>query len=168
MRGEGGWSHWLGGNIMRGGAGGSTPSRAHKAGSGVRRGGWVYRMPCRGREGAHVGSRVAQVCVLLLAGCQASATHEVLQAAQWSPSPKKNHVTNKSPVGDISVATLRRTDTTLDHNRKAEKVCPGKHDRPECIMQHHCGKTQVVEGGAKWGVAGRVGGWVCGWVAAVA
>ena len=29
---------------------------------------------------------------------------------------------SKSPVGDISVATLIRTDTTLDHSQKAEKV----------------------------------------------
>ena len=39
-------------------------------------------------------------------------------------SPDKNHVTSKSPVGDISVVTLIRTDTTLDHSQKAEKVCP--------------------------------------------
>ena len=32
-------------------------------------------------------------------------------------------VTCKSPVGDISVVTLIRTDTTLDHGKKAEKVC---------------------------------------------
>ena len=38
-------------------------------------------------------------------------------------SPNKNHVTSKSPVGDISVVTLIRTDTTLDHSQKAEKVC---------------------------------------------
>ena len=30
--------------------------------------------------------------------------------------------TSKSPVGDISVVTLIRTDTTLDHSQKAEKV----------------------------------------------
>ena len=45
---------------------------------------------------------------------------------------EKIHVTSKSPVGDISVVTLIRTDTTLDHSQKAEKVCkecccPGKH-----------------------------------------
>ena len=38
------------------------------------------------------------------------------------PQPKI-HVTSKSPVGDISVVTLIRTDTTLDHSQKAEKVC---------------------------------------------
>ena len=34
-------------------------------------------------------------------------------------------MTSKSPVGDISVVTLIRTDTTLDHSQKAEKVCTG-------------------------------------------
>ena len=39
------------------------------------------------------------------------------------PSPQtKINVTSKSPVGDISVVTLIRTDTTLDHSQKAEKV----------------------------------------------
>ena len=37
-------------------------------------------------------------------------------------SPAKIDVTSKSPVGEISVATLIRTDTTLDHSQKAEKV----------------------------------------------
>ena len=37
-------------------------------------------------------------------------------------SPAQIDVTSKSPVGDISVVTLIRTDTTLDHSRKAEKV----------------------------------------------
>ena len=31
-------------------------------------------------------------------------------------------MTSKSPVGDVSVVTLIRTDTTLDHSQKAEKV----------------------------------------------
>ena len=44
--------------------------------------------------------------------------------AQCASSPNKNQVTSKSPVGDISVVTLIRTDTTLDHSQKAEKVCP--------------------------------------------
>ena len=40
------------------------------------------------------------------------------------PAPQtKINVTSKSPVGDISVVTLIRTDTTLDHSQKAEKVC---------------------------------------------
>ena len=44
------------------------------------------------------------------------------EQAQCASSPVKNHVTSKSPVGDISVVTLIRTDTTLDHSQKAEKV----------------------------------------------
>jgi len=40
-----------------------------------------------------------------------------------APPQTKIHVTSKSPVGDISVVTLIRTDTTLDHSQKAEKVC---------------------------------------------
>ena len=38
------------------------------------------------------------------------------------PPQRKIHVTSKSPVGDISVVTLIRTDTTLDHSQKAEKI----------------------------------------------
>ena len=38
------------------------------------------------------------------------------------PPRRKINVTSKSPVGDISVVTLIRTDTTLDHSQKAEKV----------------------------------------------
>ena len=34
----------------------------------------------------------------------------------------KINVTFNSPVGDISVVALTRTDTTLDHSQKAEKV----------------------------------------------
>jgi len=37
-------------------------------------------------------------------------------------SPRKIDVTRKLPVGSISVVTLIRTDTTLDHSQKAEKV----------------------------------------------
>ena len=44
------------------------------------------------------------------------------EQAQESASPSKIDVTIKSPVGDISVVTLIRTDTTLDHSQKAEKV----------------------------------------------
>ena len=38
-------------------------------------------------------------------------------------------MTSKSPVGDISDVTLIRTDTTLDHSQKAEKVWAA--DAPE-------------------------------------
>ena len=36
---------------------------------------------------------------------------------------RKFVVTRRSPVGNMSVVTLMRTDTTLDHSQKAEKVC---------------------------------------------
>ena len=39
------------------------------------------------------------------------------------PPQRKIGVTSNLPVGRISVVTLIRTDTTLDHSQKAEKVC---------------------------------------------
>ena len=44
------------------------------------------------------------------------------EQAREDTSPAKIEVTSKSPVGDISVVTLIRPDTTLDHSQKAEKV----------------------------------------------
>ena len=44
------------------------------------------------------------------------------EQAREDTSPAKIEVTSKSPVGDMSVVTLRRTDTTLDHSQKAEQV----------------------------------------------
>ncbi len=38
----------------------------------------------------------------------------------YKTPPQKNIVTSKPPVGDISVVTLIRIDTTLDHSQKAE------------------------------------------------
>ena len=62
--------------------------------------------------------------VLLAARCHAEATREGLPSKLGSTLPqRKIIVTSKSPVGDISVVTLIRTDTTLDHSQKAEKVC---------------------------------------------
>ena len=45
-----------------------------------------------------------------------------LSKLEETPPQGKIDVTSKSPVGDISVVTLIRTDTTLDHSQKAEKV----------------------------------------------
>ena len=45
------------------------------------------------------------------------------QASSEHPPQRKIDVTSKPPVGGISVVTLIRTDTTLDHSQKAEKVC---------------------------------------------
>ena len=40
------------------------------------------------------------------------------------PAPqRKIDVKRELPVGSVSVFTLIRTDTTLDHSQKAEKVC---------------------------------------------
>ena len=54
--------------------------------------------------------------------CQCN-TQGTLSKLKRTPSQAKINVTSKSPVGDISVVTLIRTDTTLDHSQKAEKVC---------------------------------------------
>ena len=53
--------------------------------------------------------------------CQCNTQGPLSKLAR-TPSPRKINVTSKSPVGDISVVTLIRTDTTLDHSQKAEKV----------------------------------------------
>ncbi len=53
--------------------------------------------------------------------CQCNAQGS-LSKLERAPSQRKINVTSKSPVGDISVVTLIRTDTTLDHSQKAEKV----------------------------------------------
>ena len=61
--------------------------------------------------------------VLRPAKCNARATHvgasSKLKAA---PPQTKIHVTSKFPVGNISVVTLIRTDTTLDHSKKCRKA----------------------------------------------
>ena len=44
------------------------------------------------------------------------------EQAREDTSPAKIDVTSKSPVGDILVVTLIRTDTTLDHSLMADKV----------------------------------------------
>ena len=53
--------------------------------------------------------------------CQCYTRESLSKLERTSPHVKIN-VTSKSPVGDISVVTLIRTDTTLDHSQKAEKV----------------------------------------------
>jgi len=62
--------------------------------------------------------------MLLAARCHAAATCRVARASSSTNPPYKKLMWQiKSPVGDISVVTLIRTDTTLDHSQKAEKVC---------------------------------------------
>ena len=59
-----------------------------------------------------------------LALCSARATRGWPASKLAKPTPqRKIGVTSKTPVGVISVVTLIRTDTTLDHSQKAEKVC---------------------------------------------
>ena len=64
-----------------------------------------------------------------------------LSKLERTPPQTKINVTSKSPVGDISVVTLIRTDTTLDHSQKAEKVCvlmgscaPGRPRRRQRVV----------------------------------
>ena len=58
-----------------------------------------------------------------LALCSARATRGWPASKLAKPTPhRKIGVTSKTPVGVISVVTLIRTDTTLDHSQKAEKV----------------------------------------------
>ena len=55
--------------------------------------------------------------------CNAEATSETgQQQADGHRSPRKIDVTGKLTVVSVSVVTLIRTDTTLDHSQKAEKV----------------------------------------------
>ena len=53
--------------------------------------------------------------------CQCNMRRSPSKLKRALPQAKID-VTSKSPVGDISVVTLIRTDTTLDHSQKAEKV----------------------------------------------
>ena len=50
-------------------------------------------------------------------------TQERLSKLKATSPQRKLAVACKSPTGDISAVTLIRTDTTLDHSQKAEKVC---------------------------------------------
>lgn len=60
------------------------------------------------------------------------------EQARADTCPRKINVTSKSPVGDISVVTLIRTDTTLDHSQKAEKVwkCTAKQDASKTLTRN--------------------------------
>ena len=62
--------------------------------------------------------------------CQCN-TRGSLSKLKRTPPQTKINVTSKSPVGDISVVTLIRTDTTLDHSQKAEKVWAWVSGNPE-------------------------------------
>ena len=75
-------------------------------------------------------------------------------------SPRKIVVTCKSPVGDISAVTLIRTDTTLDHSQKAEKVCLLKTRSGVCARGRSPGSSEHGQSFASefgW----RTGRWAC-------
>lgn len=61
------------------------------------------------------------VCCRRLSAMPAQHT-EAPKQAQEDTSPPKIDVASKPPVGDISVVTIIRTGTTLDHYQKAKKV----------------------------------------------
>ena len=75
------------------------------------------------------------------------------EQAQMMQLPGKIYVTSKSPVGDIPVVTLIRTDTTLDHSQKAEKVCfchlEGKANRNLHYTSNNA-VTVPLSGGRWW------------------
>ena len=62
--------------------------------------------------------------------CYARARAKRVSSKLLSPSsPKKNFSDNLNlDVQGISDVTLIRTDTTLDHSQKAEKVCVRRGD----------------------------------------
>ena len=84
------------------------------------------------------------------------------EQAQADVSPLKIVVTSKSPVGDISVVTLIRTDTTLDHSQKAEKVCGINADayEPHTGKPHMCwlcgGQARSEHALCPWALANRI------------
>jgi len=77
----------------------------------------------RGLERQESAFRSCPKGVPHLTSCSVRATHEKLMSKPMKATPqRKIDVTSKTPVGVISVVTLIRTDTTLDHSQKAEKV----------------------------------------------
>jgi hypothetical protein len=77
--------------------------------------------------------------------CQCN-TRRILSKLENIHPQRKINVTSKSPVEDISVVTLIRTDTTLDHSQKAEKVCAVR--REWLRRQHDCETGAFVAKGA--------------------
>ena len=62
-----------------------------------------------------------------------------LPSSWWAGLLEGYNVTSKSPVGDISVATLIKTGTTLDHSQKAEKVTGLPEGFPDRVRELHVG-----------------------------
>ena len=67
--------------------------------------------------------------------CKDNATCKGPKQSSEHPPHRKIDVTSKPPVGGISVVTLIRTDTTLDHSQKAEKVCPNACRSLFCLFK---------------------------------
>ena len=100
--------------------------------------------------------------------CQCN-TRGLLSKLKKTPPQRKIHVTSKSPVGDISVVTLIRTDTTLDHSQKAEKVCTACKEGVKsfklntqvkrfcqsltCVAKAFCGRTRAEQSSKSWSLA---------------
>ena len=93
--------------------------------------------------------------------CQCN-TRGSLSKLKGAPPQRKINVTCKSPVGDISVVTLIRTDTTLDHSQKAEKVCGINADayEPHTGKPHMCwlcgGQARSEHALCPWALANRI------------
>jgi hypothetical protein len=106
-----------------------TVANSHRSHFGSR-----YKSGCCGHAGLFERVRVSLINFIRAVecypeGCAAPGrvlcqcnTRGPLSKLERTPPRKKIHVTSKSPVGGISVVTLIRTDTTLDHSQKAEKV----------------------------------------------
>ena len=63
-------------------------------------------------------------------GAKPEATSELGRSKLRTPTPqRKIDVKRELSVDSVSVFTLIRTDTTLDHSQKAEKVCKSMHFR---------------------------------------
>ena len=64
-------------------------------------------------------------------------------------SPRKIDVTGKLAVASVSVVTLIRTDTTLDHSQKAEKVWSTACRRPHYAAANRTRRVQTGTIGSK-------------------
>ena len=86
--------------------------------------------------------------------CQCNA-RECLSKLEATSPHRKIHVTSKPPVGGISAVTLIRTDTTLDHSQKAEKVCfftqSDQMAEQDCLRRVMCECDFMVCKGARLG-----------------
>ena len=79
-------------------------------------------------------------------------------------TPHRNiHVTSESPVGDISVVTLIRTDTTLDHSQKAEKIWCEERVLQNTRLAHISLAARAFENGLGKRRSGAEAQWAGAW-----